>query len=183
MAFRRIALTGGIACGKSEVARILNGLGVETIDADDVVHELLPDPAERRRIAAEVFADPARRRALEARLHPLVRDRIDRFLRERAAAGRLALAVIPLLFETHWDENYDIIACVASVRETQIERMIARRGSTREEAEARLGAQLPVAEKAAKSQYVINNNGSVEDLQRETERFASWLKNSMCLQM
>ena len=54
----RIALTGGIACGKSLVARYLNELGVETIDADDVVHELIPDPVERRRIAAEVFADP-----------------------------------------------------------------------------------------------------------------------------
>ena len=54
----RIALTGGIACGKSLVAKFLNDFGVETIDADDVVHELIPDPAERKRIAAEVFADP-----------------------------------------------------------------------------------------------------------------------------
>ena len=76
----RIALTGGIACGKSLVARYLNELGVETIDADDIVHELIPDPAERRRIAAEVFADPEKRRALEARIHPLVKKRIDDFL-------------------------------------------------------------------------------------------------------
>jgi len=176
----RIALTGGIACGKSEVARTLNRLGVETIDADDVVHELLPDPEERRRIAAEVFADPDKRRALEARLHPLVRARIDAFLSERAAAGRLSLAVIPLLFETHWDSDYDIIACVQSARETQIERMMTRRGYPRAEAEARLLAQWPVAEKAAKSHYVINNEGSVADLESATERFVSWLKNSMC---
>ena len=63
----RIALTGGIACGKSLVAKFLNELGVETIDADDIVHELIPDPAERKRLAAEVFADPAKRKALEAR--------------------------------------------------------------------------------------------------------------------
>ena len=53
----KVCLTGGIACGKSLLSRYLNELGVETIDADDVVHELIPDPAERRRIAAEVFAD------------------------------------------------------------------------------------------------------------------------------
>ena len=75
----RIALTGGIACGKSLVAKFLNELGVETIDADDIVHELVPDPAERKRIAAEVFGDPAKRRELEARLHPLVKARIAEF--------------------------------------------------------------------------------------------------------
>ena len=80
----RIALTGGIACGKSLVARYLNELGVETIDADDIVHELIPDPEERRRIAAEVFADPGKRKALEARIHPLVKARIDEFLAARA---------------------------------------------------------------------------------------------------
>ena len=73
---KRIALTGGIACGKSLLAKYLNELGVETIDADDVVHELIPDPCERRRLAAEVFADPEKRRALEARLHPLVKAKI-----------------------------------------------------------------------------------------------------------
>ena len=66
---KRIALTGGIACGKSLAARYLNELGVETIDADDVAHELIPDPAERRRIAAEVFADPEKRRALDLLSH------------------------------------------------------------------------------------------------------------------
>ena len=63
----KVALTGGIACGKSLLSNFLRELGVETIDADDVVHELIPDPAERRRIAAEVFADPEKRRALEAK--------------------------------------------------------------------------------------------------------------------
>ena len=63
----RIALTGGIACGKSLVAKFLNELGVETIDADDIVHELIPDPAERKRIAAEVFGNEAKRRELEAK--------------------------------------------------------------------------------------------------------------------
>ena len=189
----RIALTGGIACGKSLVARFLNELGVETIDADDIVHELIPDPAERRRIAAEVFADPAKRKALEARIHPLVKERIEAFLGEgqrtedrRRMMGKessvvsplssvLRLAIIPLLFETHWDAEYDIICTVASERETQISRMMRSRGYTRDEAESRLAAQMPVAEKAAKSHYVINNNGTTEELRRKAEGFVEWL--------
>jgi len=178
---KRVALTGGIACGKSLVARRLNELGVETIDADDVVHRIIPDPAERRRIAAEVFSDPAKRKALEARIHPIVRREIDEFL---ASAGEsLRIAVIPLLFETHWDKDYDIICSVCSSRETQVERMTALRGYARNEAEARLGAQMPAAVKAAKSHYVINNDGSEEELFRQVDRFVSWLKNSMCSQV
>ena len=191
----RIALTGGIACGKSLVARYLNELGVETIDADDIVHELIPDPAERKRIAAEVFTDPAKRKALEARLHPLVRGRIEAWLNGEAVSSPLRdeedhsiqsgedtasplfrLAIIPLLFETHWDADYDIICCVRSERATQVARMMTMRGYTREEAEARLAAQMPVEEKAEKSHYVIDNDGSAEELKLKVAKFASWIK-------
>ncbi len=184
----RIALTGGIACGKSLVAKFLNDFGVETIDADDIVHELIPDPAERKRIAAEVFADPEKRRELEAKIHPLVKRKIQAFqdfrreteggLVSRLKSKVLRIAIIPLLFEARWEENFDIICCVKSERDLQISRMMATRGYTREEAEARLKAQMPVEEKAAKSHYVIENNGSAEELKRETEKFVSWLKNS-----
>ena len=171
----RIALTGGIACGKSLVAKYLNELGVETIDADDIVHELIPDPAERRRLAAEVFADPEKRRALEAKLHPLVKEKIERFLCSPSPFD-LRLAIIPLLFETHWDANYDIICCVRSACATQVERLMTTRGYSREEAEARLAAQMPVEEKAAKSHYVIENNGTSEELKSEVAKFVNWLK-------
>ena len=192
----RIALTGGIACWKSLLARYLNEVGVETLDADDVVHELIPDPAERRRIAAEVFSDPAKRKALEERIHPLVKERIDEWFEKgqktkdrRQRMGNdssvvcplssVRLAIIPLLFETHWNSEYDIICCVASERETQIARMVESRGYTREEAEARLAAQLPVAEKAAKSHYVIDNNGTPEELKEKTKQFVNWLRAAM----
>ena len=189
----RIALTGGIACGKSLVAKYLNELGVETIDADDIVHELIPDPAERKRIAAEVFGNEAKRRELEARIHPVVKERIrewlEDFRRESGDEGVSCLksnvfrvAIIPLLFETHWDADYGIICCVRSERDRQISRMMTTRGYTREEAEARLAAQMPVEEKAAKSHYVIDNNGSVEELKSEVKKFISWLMNSMCSQ-
>lgn len=170
----RIALTGGIACGKSLVAKFLNEFGVDTIDADDIVHDLIP-AGERKRIAEIVFKNAEERRALEARIHPLVRARIDEAITMHATG--IIIAIIPLLFETHWDEEYDIICTVSSERQTQISRMMNSRGYSREMAEARLVAQLPVAEKVAKSQYVINNDGSLEELKQETERFVIWLKN------
>ena len=184
----RIALTGGIACGKSLVAKFLNELGVETIDADDIVHELIPDPAERKRIAAEVFADPEKRRALEARLHPLVKARIMSWSEELEKGyekhhsptstlhSNFRVAIIPLLFETHWDADYDIICCVRSAREQQVARMMETRGYTCEEAEARLQAQMPVEEKAAKSHYVIENDGTAEELKFKVAEFVNWLK-------
>ena len=175
----RVALTGGIACGKSLVAKFLNELGVETIDADDIVHELIPDPAERKRIAAEVFGNEAKRKELEARIHPLVRDRINRTIEQ---SNNRTIAIIPLLFEARWEENFDIICCVRSARATQVARMMETRGYTREEAEARLAAQMPVEEKAAKSHYVIENNGSPEELKSEVKKFISWLTNSTCSQ-
>ena len=224
----KVCLTGGIACGKSLAARYLREFGVETIDADDIVHELIPDPAERRRLAAEVFSDPAKRRALEAKIHPLVKAKIEEFLdsgSSRSSDSSLAsgsslcrpsrlsrrppegqptpdgrqpttddrrrldnslirqfanslippLAIIPLLFETHWDREYDIICCVASERETQISRMTTTRGYSREEAEARLAAQMPVAEKAARSHYVIHNDGTPEELKEKVKDFLAWL--------
>ena len=217
----KICLTGGIACGKSLLSHYLNEFGVETVDADDIVHELIPDPAERKRLAAEVFADPAKRRALEAKLHPLVKERIEEFLgkgrRKKEEGGRKGrrkreegrsvvasaffscgtekqedensallpsslfplppIAVIPLLFEAHWEKNFDIICCVVSERETQISRMMTTRGYTRAEAEARLAAQMPVAEKAAKSHYVIHNDGTPDQLKEEVRKFLTWLKN------
>ena len=170
----KVALTGGIACGKSLLSQYLNELGVETLDADDVVHGLIPDPAERRRIAAEVFADPEKRRALEAEIHPVVKQRIDQWLDGVSPATRIA--VIPLLFEVHWDVNFDIICCIASSRENQIERMTATRAMTIGEAEARLAAQLPVEEKAARSHYVIDNDGTPAELRENVARFVKWLK-------
>ena len=174
----KIALTGGIACGKSLLSKFLNELGVETLDADDIVHALIPDPAERRRMAAEVFADPAKRRELEARIHPIVKERIDEWL-NGGPVSPVRLAIIPLLFEVHWEKNFDIICCVVSSREKQIERMVTTRAMTNAEAEARLAAQLPVEEKARRSHYVIRNDGSPEDLKTQTREFIKWLNSEI----
>ena len=175
----RVALTGGIACGKSLVAKFLNELGIETIDADDIVHELIPEE-ERRRLARVVFNDPKARAELEARIHPLVREKIETFLcpPPPLISTSPRIAVIPLLFEAHWEGNFDIICCVSSERDLQISRMMTTRGYTREEAEARLAAQMPVEEKAEKSHYVIDNNGSSQELKLQVAEFVNWLKEN-----
>lgn len=173
----RFALTGGIACGKSLAAKMLNDLGIETLDADDVVHELLPDHAERRRLAAEVFADPEKRRALERELHPQVRARLFAWLdAPRAASAPPRVAVVPLLYEAGWEGDFSLVGCVASTRETQLKRMTTKRGYSREEALARLAAQLPVEDKAARADFVIRNDGTVDDLRAAVGDFAEIIR-------
>ena len=175
----RVALTGGIASGTSLVAKFLNELGVETSEAGDIVHELIPEE-ERRRLARGVFNDPKARAELEARIHPLVREKIETFLCPPPPLPSTSprIAVIPLLFEAHWEGNFDIICCVSSERDLQISRMMTTRGYTREEAEARLAAQMPVEEKAEKSHYVIDNNGSSQELKLQVAEFVNWLKEN-----
>ena len=118
---------------------------------------------------------------LEARIHPVVKRRIDEWFAADAEGGgddgghRLKVAIIPLLFEVHWDAEYDIILCVASSVERQIERMTAMRGYSLEEAMSRLSAQMDLSEKARKSHVVIQNDGSAEDLRREAERVVRYL--------
>ena len=168
----RIALTGGIACGKSLLARYLNELGVETLDADDIVHEIIPEE-ERRRIADEIFRDPSKRKELEVRIHPLVRERLAEFAK---TANGIRIEIIPLLFECHWESDYDIIISVFSPRSLQVERMTSMRGYSEEQAEARLSAQIPVEEKAARSHYIVKNDGSAENLKQEAKRLLDWLK-------
>ncbi len=184
----KIAMTGGIACGKSLLSSFFNELGVETLDADDIVHRLIPAD-ERRRLAETVFKNPIERRRLEARIHPLVCAEFDEWesggdspsahsFRSKDAVARrqLRISVIPLLFEVHWDEKYDIILCVAASRENQIHRMMGTRGYTRDEAESRLAAQMPVEDKVRKSHYVITNDGSADDLRKQAVRFVEWLR-------
>ena len=168
----KIALTGGIACGKSLFAKFLRELGIHVLDADDVVHELeAPDGAavpaivarfgrdvlasdggiDRAALAARVFSDASARADLEAILFPLVRSRMA------GGSGvsplQISIHIIPLLFESHWEADYDILLCIASPVDLQVSRMMTSRGYSRAHAEARLAAQWPVVEKAARCHY------------------------------
>lgn len=261
----KIALTGGIACGKSTFAKFLRELGICLLDADDVVHELegvggKAVPAivarfgkgilaedgsiERSKLASLVFttdsgssvnrgqttspcertalnrgrvvsrrADSSPRADLEAILFPLVRARLLDFVSSPTPNTQypvpntqyqapntqypgpntqhpipntqcptsspdrvLKVAVIPLLFESHWESDYDIILAITSSEDQQIDRMMHTRGYTRMQAEVRLAAQMPVAEKAARADFVVVNNSTPEHLREEARRLVAWLK-------
>ena len=192
----RIALTGGIACGKSLLSKCLSEAGVETLDADDVVHNLESPGGEaapavfsrfgtldRAELAALCFG-PGRerlsnRRDLEAILFPLVRKTMLSWCGPRGVsvvAKRLRVAVIPLLFESGWNADFDFVACVSARHDTQVRRMMEKRGMTREAAEARIAAQMPVEEKELRSDWVIRNDGTEDELKREADRFVAFLK-------
>lgn len=173
----KVCLTGGIASGKSLLSRYLNELGVKTIDADDIVHTIIPKE-ERERLRKIVFTNPDARKELEERIHPLVRQKILDFLAQTPPTSPFPvppIAIIPLLFEVQWEKDYDIIICVLSSREKQIERMTALRGYSRAEAEARLAAQMDPTIKAAKSDYVILNDSTDEDLKAEAVKLVEYL--------
>lgn len=194
----KIALTGGIACGKSLFAKFLRELGIHVLDADDVVHELeAPDGAavpaiaarfgrnvlapdggiDRPALAARVFSDTAARADLESILFPLVRSRMA------GGSGvsplQITIHIIPLLFESHWETDYDILLCIASPVDLQIARMMTSRGYSRAHAEARLAAQWPVVEKAARCHYTVMNDSTPEHLRDEAQRLVAWLKGQI----
>ena len=207
----KIALTGGIACGKSLFAKFLRELGIHVLDADDVVHELeapggaavpaiaarfgegvlAPDGGiDRPALAARVFADATARADLEGILFPLVRARLMRTgvftTNEAVPTGgsgvsplQITIHIIPLLFESHWETDYDILICIASPVDQQIGRMMASRGYSRAHAEARLKAQWPVSEKAARCHYTVMNDSTPEHLRDEAKCLVAWLKEQV----
>lgn len=185
-----VAITGGIACGKSLFATYLRRLGVDILDADDVVHRLqapggdavepirarfgdqviTPEGAVNRvALGKKVFGDEAVRRELNEIIHPMVRTAIRQWL-EEPGENRLKAAVIPLLFEVGWEEDWDLIICVTSDTQTQIDRLMRFRGLSAEQARQRLDAQMPIAEKAARADLTVNNNAGEEALASEAKR-------------
>lgn len=161
---KAIALTGGIACGKSQVAKYFRDLGFETIDADDIVHEIIPED-ERRRLAKVVFNNPAARKELEARVHPIVKERIESFIASRTKWP--PIVVVPLLFEVGWEGLFGKVITVISPVDLQIERMCSTRGYTKDEAEKRIASQMSTEEKAARSDFVIVNDSTIEKLKEK----------------
>lgn len=173
-------LTGGIGMGKSTAAQSLAARGVAVVDTDALARqlvtpgqsalaeiqnafgaEILSPAGELRRdvLARRVFADAAARQKLEAILHPRIRERWLAQIAEWRAAGRAAaVVVIPLLFETHAEANFDQIICVACSAATQRERLRAR-GWTAEQISQRIAAQWPVEKKMALAHHVVWTEG------------------------
>ncbi len=187
-----IGLTGGIAAGKSEALAAFERLGAATISSDAVVHELLEaDPllsrlvdrwgeevapegrVDRDRIGSIVFADAAELAWLESQIHPLVGERIGTWLASLPEGAEIAVVEVPLLFETSMEEVFDTTVAVIATDDVRRERAEARGHALVDEREAR---QLAQAEKAERAAHVVQNDSSVEDLERELSALLEKLK-------
>jgi len=197
-----VGLTGGIACGKSTVAAMMRELGCVVLEADPLAHRLIEpgQPAyeevvnefgrqvraadgriDRARLAAIVFADRAQLEMLNRIVHPRVVEALDRELAELARTQPQAVAVVEaaLLIESGYHKRLNRLAVVWCTLEQQIERLVdprAGRGMTREQAERRIAAQMPLDEKRRLADYEIDCSGSLEQTRRLAETLVAELK-------
>jgi dephospho-CoA kinase len=181
---RRVALTGGIATGKSHVRIEFERLGAPTIDADVLARAVVApgtpglasvanrfgrdvlDAAgalDRKKLASIVFDDQQARRDLEAIIHPAVRLAIDQWFAELEPQTSFAIADIPLLYETGRAADFDVVIVTTCDAATQLRRVIARDSVTESEARQRIAAQMPTDIKAARADFVVRTEGSFDD--------------------
>jgi dephospho-CoA kinase len=192
-----IALTGGIACGKSTVAGMLVARGWQVIDTDAIARRVL-DPAEtvfsayqnvvdafganilqadksidRKVLGRLVFADPAARAKLNELTHPVIRSawQHEREERARTHPNQSLAVMIPLLYEVELEAHFRAVWCVGASRATQLRRLLER-GHAADEAERRIESQWPVAAKMARAAVAFWNEGSRATLQSQVELFA-----------
>ncbi len=184
-----IGLTGGMGSGKSSVASLLAERGAVVVDADALAHQAIdPDGAaygpvierfgpsivdgegaiDRRALADVVFADPDALVALEALVHPVVLDAIDRRLAAEAATDHVVVVVIPLLVEVGWDRA-DRVVVVDCPEEIAVRRLVGSRGMAEDDVRRRLAAQADRATRLAAADHVVTNDGTLDDLRRQVD--------------
>jgi len=184
-----VGLTGGIASGKSSAATILRRLGAAVVDADDLSRQVVqpgqegwkeivdafgaevlqPDQTiDRQKLRKIIFNDPAARKNLEAIVHPRVRALAEQRIQEYAAAGyEIVVYEVPLLFEVRLHETLRPIILVACDAKTQTERIVRRDRVSRADAQKTIAVQMSLEEKRKLADYVIENNGSLEELDQQ----------------
>ena len=188
----RVGLTGGIGSGKSEVTRLLAAKGAAVVDADLIAREVVepgtpglqrvaeefgpevlrPDGTlDRPKLGSLVFADPARLQRLNAIVHPLIGQRTAELIAQAEASGAEVLVHdVPLLVESGLATAYEVVVVVAADPATQRQRLTRSRGMTEQEAQQRIDAQAPLADKLAAATHVLTNDGSLQDLADQVDR-------------
>jgi dephospho-CoA kinase len=181
-----VGLTGGIGSGKSAAAEEFERLGATVVDTDAIAHELtqaggkaLPQiervfgadliggsgAMDRGKMRSLVFADPAAKKALEALLHPMIREQSQRLI--AAAPGPYVIHVVPLLIESAYKNRVDRVLVVDAPEALQLERVRARSGLAEDEVRAILAAQATRAERLAAADDVIDNRGTIDALRKQ----------------
>lgn len=186
----KAGLTGNIGMGKSTVAELFRKLGVYVINTDHIVDELFNQPdivdeikklfgedalidgkVNKNYIAQIVFENPQMRIYLENILHPKVFERIDEIIKNIPTHGEPSIVLIeaPLIFERGYQNRFDVIITVYAPEETALERL-EKKGMSKEEAKKRLKSQFPIEMKKSKSDYIIDNSGTVEETKVQVEK-------------
>lgn len=194
MPIRKIALTGGIATGKSYVANRLRAAGVPIVDADVLAREVvaLGTPAlaavrqrfgpdvirrdgtmDRIRVGQIIFKDKRARQDLEAIIHPAVQKAVEKYFATLPKKTPFAVADIPLLFETGRDGQFSAVIVVACPRSMQLQRVMARNQLSKEDAERRLAAQWPIEKKIEKATHVIRTDGTFDETNAQVDALIS----------
>jgi len=190
MAIRKIALTGGIATGKTYVADRLRAAGVPIVDADVLAREVvaLGTPAlaavrqrfgpdvirrdgtmDRIRVGQIIFKDKRARQDLEAIIHPAVQKAVDKYFAALPRKTPFAVADIPLLYETGREGQFSSVIVVACPRPMQLQRVMERNQLSKEDAERRLAAQWPIEKKVEKATHVIRTHGTFEETNAQVD--------------
>ena len=195
--YKIIGLTGGIASGKTTVSDYLKERGYTVLDADaysrkttakngpaiPAIKQAFGDDIvnadgglDRKKLGGIIFNDADKRRQLNGIVHPLIRDMMNSDEQKFIKKGHVFLD-IPLLFENGLNERCDFVVTVFVDRDTQIKRLTARNDLTVEEAEARINSQMPLTEKVRMSEYRLDNNGNLEALYEQIDRFTEELES------
>lgn len=186
LGLRKVAVTGGLSCGKSSICQLLKELGAYVVSADSIVHQLLssdknlgqevisllgPDivvneKIDRSRVAHVVFQDPELLQALEELIHPMVYQVIDQLYNQtKATESSLFVAEVPLLFESRREKDFEYVIAVVANEEVCFKRFKKMTGYNLAEFNRRVARQIPLLDKAIQADYVVINNGTLAEVQ------------------
>ncbi len=195
-----IGITGGVATGKTTVAKFLSLLlGAEIIDADEIVHELLNPRTEvwqkvvqffgkdilktdssidRRKLGKSVFSDTSKRKRLESIIHPAVKKVIEEKIKQFKKNGKKWVVIdIPLLFEAKMEHIVDRIIVVIRSEGAQLDALQKENGLSLKEARERIRSQLPLSEKVKRAHFVVDNNDTLQNTEKQVREICNYLED------
>ena len=196
-----IGLTGGIGTGKSTVSQILKGRGFPVIDLDVISHEVIEFPSvvekivqnfgrevldedeagnctiSREKLGKIIFSDKKKRLALNSIMHPeILKVMHKKILECKSEKNKIIFVEVQLLFEVQWEKEFDYILLVAAKRDMQVRRVLERDKRSEEEAWNIINSQMSLDEKREKSDFVIENDGNMDDLNKKVDKFLKSLE-------